>query len=105
MLKANRIDFAAVGLLTGMDLIKKLFPGQENDFAFIRKPILELPTSIYFNKRFPWSDEYAEQFRKGLDIITKNGKYLQILKDYYGKDNIPPEYKPIFHSLGVQYSF
>ena len=41
LLKANRIDFAAVGLLTGLDLITKLFPGHEDEFAFIKKPIME----------------------------------------------------------------
>ena len=105
MLKANRIDFMAVGLLTGLDLITKLFPGHENEFAFIRKPIMELPTSIYFNKRFPKSDEYAAQFRTGLNAIIKNGQYIQILEKYYGKGSIPYEYKLIFQSLGVQYSF
>jgi polar amino acid transport system substrate-binding protein len=105
MLKANRIDFAAVGYLTGLGLITKLFPGHEDEFAFIKKPIMELPTSIYFNKRFPKSDEYAEQFRTGLNAIIKNGQYIQILKKYYGKGNIPSEYKPIFQTLGIQYSF
>jgi len=105
MLKANRIDFAAIGFLTGLDLITKLFPGHEDEFAFIRKPIMELPTSIYFNKRFPKSDEYAEQFRTGLNAIIKNGQYIQILEKYYGKGNIPSEYKPIFNTLGIQYSF
>ena len=105
MLKANRIDFAVIGFLTGLDLITKLFPGDVDAFAFIRKPIMELPTSIYFNKRFPKSDEYAEQFRTGLTAIVKNGQYIQILEKYYGKDNIPSEYKPIFHTLGIRYSF
>ena len=105
LLKANRIDFAAIGLLTGLDLITKLFPGHEDEFAFIKKPIMELPTSIYFNKRFPKSDEYAKQFRIGLNAIIENGLYLQILENYYGKGNIPSEYKPIFHTLGVQYPF
>jgi polar amino acid transport system substrate-binding protein len=105
LLKANRIDFAAVGFLTGLDLITKLFPGHEDEFAFIRKPIMELPTSIYFNNRFPKSDEYAERFRIGLNAIIKNGQYLQILEYYYGKGKIPSEYKPIFHTLGIQYPF
>ena len=105
MLKANHIDFAAIGFLTGLDLTAKLFPGREDEFAFIRKPIMELPTSIYFNKRYPQSDEYAAQFRTGLNAITKNGQYLQILEKYYGKGNIPSEYQPIFHTLGIQYSF
>lgn len=105
MLKANHIDFMAVGLLTGLDLITTLFPGHGDEFVFIRKPIMELPTSIYFNKRFPKSDEYAERFRTGLNAIIKNGRYIQMLEKYYGKDNIPPEYKPIFHALGIQYSF
>ena len=105
LLKAGRIDFAAVGLLTGLDLIAKLFPGQEDEFAFIRKPIMELPTSIYFNKRFPKSDAYAERFRTGLKAIIANGQYLLILENYYGKGNIPVEYKALFHTLGVPYAF
>lgn len=105
LLVANRIDFAAVGLLTGMDLIAKLFPGNQDAFAFIRKPIMELPTSIYFNKGFPKSDMYAQRFREGLNVIIENGRYLQILENYYGKGGIPSEYKTAFHTLGVQYPF
>lgn len=44
LLMANRIDFAVVGLLTGLDMITRLFPGRKHEFAFIRKPIMELPT-------------------------------------------------------------
>ena len=66
---------------------------------------MELPTSIYFNKRFPKSDEYAEKFRTGLNVIIKNGQYIQILKKYYRKGKIPSEYKPIFQTLGIHYSF
>lgn len=105
LLRADRIDFAAVGLLTGLDLITRLFPGQEAEFAFIRKPVMELPTSIYFNKRFPKSDEYAERFRAGLKAIVENGHYLRILEHYYGKGKIPVEYKALFHTLGIQYPF
>ena len=103
LLKANRIDYAVIGLLTGLELVAKYFPGEEDDFAFIRKPVMELPTSIYFNTLFPRSDEYLERFRTGLKAIIENGEYLQILENYYGKGNIPPEYQPIFQTLGVQY--
>lgn len=105
LLKANRIDFAVIGLLTGLDSIAKFFPEHKDDFAFMKKPVMELPTSIYFNKRFPQSNEYVELFQTGLSAIIKNGQYLQILGKYYGTGNIPSEYKPLFHALGVQYSF
>ena len=42
-------------------------------------------------------------FEKRLKAIIENGKYIQILENYYGKGNIPPEYQPIFQTLGVQY--
>lgn len=105
LLKANRIDYAVVGFLTGLDLVKTIFPGQEIDFAFIRKPVMELPTSIYFNKRFPRSSEYLAKFKRGLNAIIESGHYIRILENYYGKGKIPFEYKPLFHTFGIQYSF
>ena len=105
LLQANRIDFAAVGLLTGLDLIKTFFPDRLDAFAFISKPIMELPTSIYFNKRFPNSGSYSEQFRTGLNAIIDDGQYIRILENYYGKGKIPPEYRPLFHTLGVRYHY
>lgn len=105
MLRDNRIDFSAIGLLTGMELIQTLFPGNADDFAFIRKPIMQLPASIYFNKQFPGGEVYPEKFKKGLDALIEKGIYVQILEKYYGKAKVPREYAPIFDALGVQYAF
>jgi len=105
LVKANRIDFAVIGLLTGLDSIAKDFPEHKDDFAFMKKPVMELPTSIYFNKLFPKSNEYVELFKEGLNAIIKNGRYINMLEKYYGPGNIPPEYKPLFDTLGVQYPF
>lgn len=105
MLKAGRIDFAAVGILTGSNLIAHLYPDHKKDFAIIRKPIMDLPTSIYFNKNHPKGDEYADKFRTGLKAILENGQYVKILEKYYGQSSIPSEYTEIFHTLGIQYTF
>ena len=103
MLKGGRIDYCAISFLTGRELLKTLFPKNTNDFAFMEKPIMELPSSIYFNKGFPESEQYAINFEKGFNTIVNNGRYLQILESYYGKNNIPGEYQPLFDSFGIWY--
>ena len=105
MLKASRLDYCAIGFLTGMELIKTLFPADTDDFVFMKKPIMELPVSIYFNKGFPGSAEYADAFRKGIQSLVANGRYIEILEHYYGKNKIPAEYRSLFDALGVQYTF
>ena len=76
MLKGGRIDYCAINFLTGKELLATLFPKNTNDFAFMEKPIMELPSSIYFNKGYPESEQYAENFEKGFRTIEKNGRYL-----------------------------
>ena len=78
-----------MGYLTGLELSKQYFPETKDDFAYMQPPIMELPTSIYFNKPFPNSVHYVAKFREGFQAVVKSGKYIHILEKYYGKGKIP----------------
>lgn len=99
LLQKGRIDLAIVGLLTGKALVEEHFPESVADFAFIEKPLMELPTGICFNKQHPSGEAWAESFVEGFRTILQQGTYREILERYYGKDRIPPQYDPLFEAL------
>lgn len=104
-LKAGRIDYAAMGILTGMEMIQRLYPAETDHFSYMAKPIMELPTTICFNKKVPGSVIYREKFEKGFNTMIANGSYIRLLESYYGVGLIPHQYKPLFERLGVAYTF
>lgn len=104
-LKAGRIHYAVIGLLTGFRLIDRLFPGEKQNFGYMPKPVMELPLTLYFNIEAPRAGDYAEKFQKGFGKLVQNGGYIDILEEYYGKGKISHAYDKIFKTLGVAYAF
>lgn len=84
-LNKNRFELAISGDISGWAIIKDLFPDAVNDFATIKKPLLTIPHSLVFNQN---EAKLIAKFRKGFDIILENGTYYEILKRYYGINNI-----------------
>ncbi len=81
-LDAGHIDLTVAVDLTGMNIVKKLFPDSFNRFSIVRKPILSLTTSMAFAKEKIYP---LQTFKNGLDIILKNGTFYEIIERYYGK--------------------
>lgn len=104
-LKAGRIHYAVVGLLAGNEMIKQLFPKETDNFAYMSKPVMELPLTVYFNKDAANAELYAKKFNRGLRKIIRNGGYVTVLEEYYGKGRIPFSYSPLFKQLGVSYPY
>lgn len=99
MLQKGRADLAIIGLLTGKQLVERYFPDTITDFAFIEKPLMELPTGICFNTQHPSGQAWAEMFVQGFTEIYRQGIYTDILERYYGKNQIPQQYTPLLRAL------
>lgn len=78
----GRIDFFPINEKVGWELIHRLFPGRENDFATIDTPPfpVDIPLGIAVNRKHPDAAEFIQRFNKGLDKIKNNKKYYEILK-------------------------
>ena len=87
MLKAGRFDFMNAAVSSALLQIKSLFPDNTGDFAFIEFKNLFLgPCFLKGNAK---SMVLKDKFETGLDIIKKNGKYMEIMESYWGKGNVP----------------
>lgn len=99
-LHKGRADLAIIGLLTGKELIKRLYPNEVDSFQVLSKPFLELPSSICFYKAYPQVEQYTQKFIQGFTKIKRNGTYIKIMEKYYGKESIPKEYHSLFIDQG-----
>lgn len=102
-LHKGRVDLAIMGLLTGKVLINEFYPNEVDNFKTLKKPLMELPLSICFNRRFPRAEEFSQKFIQGLDKIRENGIYTKILEKYYGKGEIPERYNYLFETMDSNY--
>ncbi|MBN2429223.1 MAG: transporter substrate-binding domain-containing protein [Deltaproteobacteria bacterium] len=82
-LNLGRIDLTVAIDLTGWNIIKDLFPDSANNFSTVKKPLIQLKTGLIFHKE---QHDSLQTFKKGLDIILKNGTYHEIVERYYGKE-------------------
>lgn len=91
-LYSKRNDLAVSVDLSGPTIIKALFPGKENQFeAYQDKPFVSIPGSLILNQKHPDYQIYQEKIRNGLVKIVKNGQWLKIMEQYYGKGKVPKD--------------
>ncbi len=81
VLNANRIDLAIGGESAGWTLIKSLYPGLHHHFSTVEKSIHQVPIGLVFHKS---QQDLIAEFNKGIDIILRNGTYMDIVQRYYG---------------------
>lgn len=91
-LKLGRIDLCGVTSLSGIGIVKKLFPDEVENFAQIPLPRSVSAISIMIDVGSKNAEEIAKKYEKGLNTIMSNGKYLDILEKYYGQGNIPMDW-------------
>ena len=86
----GRVDVWAIVDLTGLMYLKNLFPAEADHYRFT-EPYNIGDVSLVFSKIRDPENRYNTLFRQGLEIIKKNGTYLEIMAKYYGgKDRINP---------------
>ncbi len=89
MTKAKRFDYFETASLSSYLLVKNTFPDEWSNFDSI--PWDSVQASLAFLKDDPKSQHNKQLFDKGFDAIKRNGKYMQILETYWGKNNVPKD--------------
>jgi len=82
-LYGERCDLIASDELVGWQGIMKLFPGEKDKFATVKKPLNVDELKLMVSRKYPGSDEKLVKFNQGLEKIRSNGKYADILLKKY----------------------
>jgi len=83
---AGRDDMFAATEIAGWATINEYYEDEVNEFSASENIIQQLSADIIFAS----DQQYLyETYKKGLNIILQNGTYLRIVKNYYGKREIP----------------
>ncbi len=88
---AKRNEICVSNDLAGLQVISRHFPAQKKLIAFnSEKPFLSLMALGIFNKNHSEYKTMVAKFDAGHRKILKNGKWLSIVKKYYGNRQVPP---------------
>lgn len=94
MLKRGRIDFCILVQATGMQAISELFPQEKEQFAQKKIPGGERPIAIVIDLDTAGSAQIAKRYGKVLRRTLAGAEYQKILDAYWGKGQVPEEFKP-----------
>jgi len=96
----KRANLTPLFYFAATNMILKYYPEKLQEFGYLEKPIGITKFSLILNKGFHQADEIMKHYHTGLDRIAKNGSYLKLLEELYGKGSIPKEYQElIFNKL------
>lgn len=90
LLKLSRIDAFEAPLLTGLAHVRKHFKLDAVDF-FHFQIIDSGPCVLRTHPRF---QELKDKTELGLKRLISSGKYIELLEEFWGKDNIPVQILP-----------
>jgi polar amino acid transport system substrate-binding protein len=91
-LRLGRIDLCGMVDLSGILIIRKLFPDEAELFRRIPLPRSVSAISIMIDADYPDAVEIANKYKAGLEAILSDGTYLSILEKYYGRENVPKDW-------------
>lgn len=91
MLRSGRIDLCILVAGSGQETIRKLFPDEQDSFALSIIPKLTRPLAIIIDLDKPEGRSIAERYRLVLNSTLRSEKYLDILREYYRSQSIPPD--------------
>lgn len=89
MLASGRHDLVLAVDLTGRTAVRRLF-GDGSSLVPLDKPYLVIPGGPWFNTALPGIAQAAQDFRKGMASLVKDGRGTAILERYCGKGKVPP---------------
>lgn len=90
-LRRGRIDFCILVDATGRYTIKRLFPGEEDNFTQVAIPGSVRPIAVMIDVDDPEGRAVATRYRQVLDKTLRSREYHEILENYYGKNHIPAD--------------
>ncbi len=77
-----RVQLVPASELVGWEMIKKLYPGEEQKFGSTAKAFSANKLHLMVSKKFPGAKELMERFNQGLADIKEKGIYKKILAKY-----------------------
>ena len=92
-LKEGDLDFISAPVMVGKWIMETRFPNDRDGFVVKDLLAWESPASIVFSKEHPQGESTARKFMNGLSTILQNGTYEGILEKFYGKGQIPAEFR------------
>ncbi len=81
-LQVGRVDLIPADELVGRALIDKLFPGKQNDFIVLPKPLNSSSLHLMVSRKYKDAEALTKQFNDSLKAVRKSGKYAKILSKY-----------------------
>lgn len=91
-LKLGRLDYVFAINFVAQDIIQKNFSDESEDFIIMKIKGSYSPITIMIAQEQKDAHVYAKKFKEGLKIIILNGTYDNILKKYYGSQEIPTDW-------------
>jgi len=88
-LRLGRLDVVIEIDLVAKQIIRKLFPDDEDNFYLIPISDSTSPIAIMIDVNYPNVSRLAGQYRTGLASMIKNGSYQKVIEKYYGQGQIP----------------
>ena len=104
-LKLGRIDLCIEVELSGLLIIDRLFHEEANDFSRLEIQRSITPIAVMIKDNYPNSKLLGKKINQGLDKIIKDGKYIEILEKYYGKNNVPRDWYKLLRNFRNMYDF
>ena len=98
-LKVGRID-----LVLELDLVGKNIINNDKGFTSSIIDNSSSPIAILLDINYPNAEAIALEYKKGLDIIIKNGTYQKILDKYYTNKSLPPNWYRDLSKFNMIYS-
>ncbi len=81
-LVVGRLDFCIDDRVVLTDAIRRLYPGQTEDFTFVDQPFGEKkPTALLVSRNYPKSGELLKRFNEALAAMKENGEYNRIVEE------------------------
>jgi polar amino acid transport system substrate-binding protein len=99
----GRLDLVIEIDLVGQEIIHHLFPDASSSFgsSVILRSVS--PITILLDEEQPQAQIIANKYREGLARIIENGTYLEILKRYYGANQVPADWRKQLEKFGYLY--
>jgi len=104
-LKLGRIDLAIEIDLIAEQMIKQLYPTQQQDFAHISIGDKPDVIALMINEEMPEAGQIAQHYREALKRIIANGRYQEILEKHYQDIPLPDNWYQELARYDLLYNF
>lgn len=90
-LRRGRVDFCILVDAAGQYTIRKIFPGEQDNFIQVPIPGSVRPIAVMIDVNVPEGRAVARRYGQVLEKMLRSREYHDILENYYGRNNIPAD--------------